>query len=159
MTALYEMTGQYRELMEMAEELDEQVFQDTLEMIQEGINEKAENIAMLMRNINGDVEALKAEEKRLQERRRSLEKKHDNMKSYLQEQMIAADMDKVPSTLFKIAIRNNPPKVSVLDENVIPDNYFITKRQLDKTTLKDALKNGEEIEGAQLIQEKGLTIK
>ncbi len=160
MTKLYELTGQYLELMEMAEELEPEVFQDTLEMITEDINAKSENIAMLLRNIESDTEAIKTEEKRLADRRKHLETQAKNAKQYLQDKLEEAGIDKVPSTLFKIQFQNNPPSVQIADESKVPSNFMIAQEpRVDKKALKEALKNGDEIEGVSLVQQRGLRIK
>lgn len=159
MGTLYDLTNQYRNLLELAEEVDATTFHDTLEALQDSINDKAENISFVLQEIKGHIEILRNEEKRLKERRMTLEKRYDHLKYYLQNEMEGLGIDKVKSAHFNISLRTNPPKLSVLDEETIPDSYFITKRQLDKKTLKDAIKNGEEIEGVSLVQERGLSIK
>jgi len=65
---LYELTGEWLSLMEMADdpELDEQAFQDTTEALEGDIDEKVENICKMIKNMEADADALKAEEKGLQ---------------------------------------------------------------------------------------------
>ena len=58
---LYELTGQFLEVNEMAEngEIDEETMQDTLESIECEIEVKAENYAKVIRNLESDMESLK----------------------------------------------------------------------------------------------------
>ena len=60
-----------------------------------------------------------------------------------------------------IAIYKNPEKVHILDEEKIPEEFFQVKetKLLNKDKLKESLKNGEDIPGCELIQEKRISIK
>ena len=157
---LYELSQSYVMLQEMAEELDPQTFLDTLDSIKEGFDDKAENTAKLIRSIEGDIEVLKAEEKRLAERRKTYEGKVNTLKEYLQIQMEVAGIEKVKRPLVTISIRNNPPSVRVLDESLIPSEYMIPQLpKISKKDIKEALKNGEFVPGAELQSTKGLVIK
>lgn len=159
MPTLYELTEQYHRLMELAGEVDEEAFQEALTDLTDDIENKADNIARVTRNMQGDIDTLKAEEKRLKERRTALEKKQTNLKEYLLNEMSKLDIPKVQSAHFTISVRNNPPKVNVLDENVIPEHYKVATYRIDKKALNEDLKDGIEVEGVNLQYGKGLTIK
>jgi predicted nuclease with TOPRIM domain len=157
---LYELTAAYSNVMEMAEEMDAITLQDTLESITEEIEDKAENIAKLIKNLNADVDALKAEEKRLADRRRGLEGKVSNLKEYLQNQLEVAGLDKVKRPTLTVSIQNNPPSLEVADENLIPSDYRIPQPdKIDKKSLLTLLKDGMEIEGVSIKQGRGLRIR
>lgn len=157
---LYELTDDYLRLMEMAEELDPETFRDTLESINEAIEEKIENTAYLVRNLEADIKVLKEEEKRLRERRQSLESKITRMKDYLKEQLEKAGIEKVKRPLVTVSIQNNPPSVKVIDEKLIPSTYMIPQEpKLDKKSLLQVLKNGEKVPGVELEQTRGLRIR
>ena len=55
----------------------------------------------------------------------------------------------------------NPVKVHIVDEEKIPDEFFQVKETkiLNKDKIKESLKNGEDIPGCELIQEKRISIK
>lgn len=157
---LYELSQSYVRLQEMAEELDPQTFLDTLDSIKEGIDDKAENTAKLIRSLEGDIEVLKAEEKRLAERRKTYEGKVSTLKQYLQVQMEIAGIEKVKRPLVTISIRNNPPSVRIADESLIPSKYMIQQKPvISKKSISEALKKGEFVPGAELQSTKGLVIK
>ena len=71
---LYELTEQYLALQEMAydPEVDEQVFQDTMEGLWGEIEDKADGYAKIILGMKADIEALRAEEMRLAARRKGL---------------------------------------------------------------------------------------
>jgi predicted nuclease with TOPRIM domain len=156
---LYELTTNYVSLMEMAEEMDATTLQDTLESIEEEIHDKAENIAKLVKNINADVDALRNEEKRLADRRKSLENKVTHLKEYLQNQLEVAGLDKVKRPTLTVSIQNNPPSVKVIDEKLLSDYMIPVEPKLDKKAILTALKEGMEVNGAELQQTRGVRIR
>ena len=70
---LYELTGQYLELLEMAEEdiLDQGIIKDTLEGLDGEIEDKAEKIEIVLKTLDSNVDMLEKEINRLE-----LRKKH-----------------------------------------------------------------------------------
>lgn len=157
---LYELVNTYKQIQDMADELDQQTLLDTLDSIREPIEDKAENTAKLIRSWELDVNTLKEEEKRLAERRKALENRITSLKMYLQIQMEVAGLEKVQRPNFTISIRNNPPSVSVLDESIIPSDFMIPQpAKVSKKDIAVALKNGDFVPGVELVQSKGLMIK
>jgi hypothetical protein len=157
---LYELTTHYAQLLDMAESLDEAVFQDTLSAIEEAIEDKAENTAKLIRCLEADCKAIKEEEQRLADRRKAMESKITGIKAYLQNQMEVVGIDKVKRATVTVSIQNNPPSVEVLDESIIPSDYMIqVAPKIDKKAILTALKDGLIIEGCSIKQGKGLRIR
>jgi predicted nuclease with TOPRIM domain len=157
---LYELTDNYMQLIELADQLDEETFRNTLESIQDSIEDKVENTAKVIKSIEADVLAIKEEEKRLKERRQALESRIDNIKDYLKEQLEKTGIDKVKRPTITVSIQNNPPKAEIVDEKTIPLTYKIPQpAKLNKKAILEAMKNGEKVPGAVLVQERGLRIK
>lgn len=157
---LYELTESYLNLLEMAEQLDEETFQNTLESIQEALEDKVENTAKFIRCLEADIAAIKEEEKRLADRRRALEEKADRAKDYLKDQLIKAGIERVKRPTITVSIQNNPPSVNVVDLDAIPTQYLIPQPpNVDKKTILQRLKDGESIPGVEIQQTKGLRIR
>lgn len=71
---LYELTSNFNQLQQMVEDgADPEVINDTLQSISEAIEDKVQGAALLIRNIEAQVEVIKGEENRLAERRKSFE--------------------------------------------------------------------------------------
>jgi uncharacterized protein YlxW (UPF0749 family) len=146
--------------LELAESMEEEVFQDTLSSLEDAIEDKAENMAKLIRCLEADAKAIKDEEQRLADRRRTIENRISSVKEYLQNQMEVAGLDKVKRPTVTVSIQNNPPSVSILDESLIPSTYMIAQApKIDKKGILTALKNGEEIYGAEMVQGRSVRIK
>jgi predicted extracellular nuclease len=159
-TKLYELTGHYRQILELAEEMDAELFTDTLQSITDAIEDKAENMAYVIKSIEADVKALKEEESRLKDRRTALENRVASMKQYLFDQLSAACIEKVKRPKITVSIVNNPASVEVADELVIPEDYLVPQPpKVDRKAILERLKAGEEVPGCSLKQGKGLRIR
>ncbi|WP_299032402.1 siphovirus Gp157 family protein [uncultured Anaerococcus sp.] len=154
---LYEISQSYNSLLDA--DLEGPEFEKALKVIDDAFDLKAENLAKLIRSIKGDIEAVKLEEKRLQAKRKTYENKIKRIEEYLFNNLQMTDKKKVQTPLFTIAIQKNPAKLVVKNEEKIPDKYFKTIRQLDKASLKEDIKEGLEVDYAELIQTESVRIR
>ena len=154
---LYEISQSYNSLLDA--DLEGPEFEKALKVIDDAFDLKAENLAKLIRSIKGDIEAIKLEEKRLEAKRKTYENKIKSIEEYLFNNLQMTDKKKVQTPLFTIAIQKNPAKLVVKNEEKIPDKYFKTIRQLDKASLKEDIKEGLEVDYAELVQTESLRIR
>lgn len=155
---LYELSLAFQDVQNM--DLDPEVMKDTLDSIKDAIENKAENIAKLIRNLESDVSAYKEEEDRLKTKRQSAENKVKWLKTYLEDNMKLTGKTKFKSGMFNFAIQKNPASVNIVDEKAIPEEFLIQQPpKVDKTSLKEILKRGIEVPGAELKQTEGLRIR
>lgn len=163
--ALYQIADQYLADMQKLQdmELDDQTLMDTLEGLSGELEVKATNVAMFVRNLESSAEAIKAAEKAMAERRKAIEAKAERIRQYLLENMQRTGITKIESPYLAIGLRKNPPSVEVIDQALIPDEYFDIPEPpaptLNKNRLKDDLKAGVIVEGAKLFQGQSLSIK
>lgn len=157
MATLYELTGQFLDIYNL--ELDEETKLDTLDSIdwQTDYEEKVENYIKVIKNIESDVEARKAEIKRLTELNKADEKKKDHLKETLSTSMQLTCHERVDTPLFKVSFRKS--QAVEVDETVLPEAYKVATWKPDKKRLKEDLKNGLEIIGASLVERKNLSIR
>lgn len=157
---LYELTENYSQVLELAEQLDAETLRDTLDSIDEAIEIKIENTAKVVRSLEGNVDAIDNEIKRLTDKKSTLNNNIKGIKSYMQESMEQVGKEKVKGHLFNIGIQNNPQSVNVVDEKKIKMDYFVEQpSKLDKKRLLADLKEGKEVEGAELQQTRSLRIR
>jgi len=162
MANIYEITAQYDAFMELADDpdVDEQVFFDTWLAIDGEFEDKAESYAKVMRNLQSQVDALKSEADRLTARKKTLEHNIDRMKNTLQRAMEITEKPKFKTNLFSFNIQNNPPSVFIPDESNVPEQFLVPQPpKVDKTAIKDWLKEGNTCEWAELTQGKSLRIR
>ena len=163
---LYELTSKRQELLDLIAAMDHEDLElsdavgDTLEALDEAIQDKAEAVASFIFSLQADSAALKQEEQRLSERRRLNDDKVERMKTYLHDMLDNAGLDKVKSSRFTIGFRKSQT-VDVLDLDTVPESLKRTKTivEADKTAIKQAFKQGIDVPGALLIDKRNLSIK
>ena len=165
MDTLYELTSEYLQLLDMLEDpdMDEQTILDTLEGVGGELEEKADGYARVMRQMDADAKAIKTEEERLYNRRKSLENRSAWLKNRLQNVMEITGKTKFKTELFSFGIQKNPARLVIDRESTdhAPAEYIIIQSPIwDKAKLKEALKAGKDVDGiAHLEQTEGLRIK
>ena len=164
MTALYLLTQEFREAAEKLADADlpDEVIADTLESLQFPIEEKAKNVAMVIRNIEASAKAIKEAADAMILRAKSEENRAKHLKGYLQSAMEATGITKIESPYFVISLRNNPESVVIDAESQIPADYM---REIpasyspDRILIKKAIQDGYEVPGCHLTRTQSLQIK
>lgn len=162
MANLYEITERYNNLLELLdnEEITQDILNSALNEVQDEFNEKALNIVKFIKNLESDVNGLDAEEKRLKAKKMAYKNKIEGLKKYLESGMIFSGLKKLNLGVFNISIAKNPPSLNILDEKLIPKEYLIEQApKIDNTAIKNAIKEGKEIAGCELVQKESLRIK
>ena len=163
MATLYELTGQYKELLDMMEDpdIDPKIITDTLEGLNGEIEEKADGYAKVMRQLQAEAEAIEKEEERLNDRRDMLMSRVARMKEALMESMRATGKTKFKTTLFSFGIRKASQKRLVIDhEETVPDKYWVQPPKIINTKmLKEDLAHGAMPGVAHLEQSEYLSIR
>lgn len=120
-------------------------------------DEKLGNIARMIQNWEAEAAALKAEAVRLSEKRMSIAGKIERLKNYVGLALGEGNGWSDGVLAFKW---HKGERVDV-DEKQLPENYWrvVTKREPDKAGLKQLLKTGESVPGAELIKTYSLAVK
>lgn len=157
---LYELANDFLEV-ENLEGVDAQTQNEILNAIKVEIENKGDGIIKFIRNEEASLKVIDEEIKRLQALKKSKNTKIRNMKSYLMHCMRLMGMKKIEGNLGRISIRKNPASLEILDGTIIPQEYMIKEViiNLDKTRVKEMLKNGETVPGCTLVQNESITIK
>ena len=153
---IYELTGAFAQIQSMIEHGQEGL-DDTLKSIECALEDKVEGYVSIIKNITSDIEGLKAEEKRLAERRKSLESSIDRMKSALEFALINSNKDKVKTSKFTVSFRKSS-SVEITNEALVPSEFIKIERKVDKAQIKNLLKH-HELEFARLVDKQNLQIK
>lgn len=163
---LYELTRQKQDLLNAIADMDHEDLElsdavgDTLDALNEAIEAKAEDVASFIFSLQADSAALKQEEQRLAERRRLNDAKIERMKTYLHDMLEDAQLDRVKGLKYTIGFRKST-SVNVLDLDTLPEGLKRTKTivEADKTAIKQALKEGLDVPGAVLVDNRNLSIR
>ena len=158
---LYEITqeAQYLAVLLETEELTPELEQ-ALIINQDQLQAKAVNYAKVIANYQAESDAIEQEIKRLKAMKESREKKIEWLKESVKKAMLVSGIEKVESPLFKLSVRRSEA-VEVDLVEALPKDFQNIKQVItaDKVSIKEAIKRGENITGARLVENFNLQIK
>jgi len=161
MSSLFNLKDNYKQVYELiADQEDEQILKDTLDSINDALEDKADGYVAVIKSLETDNNAIDEEIKRLKQRKTSNENGIKRLKETLQQVMEETGKEKFKTALNSYSIANNPPSLEVKDENVVPKEFFTEQEpKLNKKELLKAVKEGLEIEGIELKQSRSLRVR
>ena len=158
---LYEIDQAYQNWQEKVMEADGEVTPELMEElndIQENGDEKLESYAIVVKSLLAEAAGLNAEKKRIDEREKRAKEAAEKVKGYADYLMNLLGKEKFKTTRAAITYRRSE-SVSILDESVIPERFFKVKREISKADIKTALKSGETVAGAELVENQNIQIR
>lgn len=157
---LYEMTEAARQLKALLEsdEIDEQIFSDTIESI--GAGEKIDAYCKIIREYEAEIAERKSEIERLRTANDRAEKAIDRMKSALDGFMTASGQSKAKTALFSVSYRSDK-SVLITDESRIPERFLTVKTTTapNKAEIKRFISDGGTVDGAEIVENRSIQIK
>lgn len=159
MATLYELADAERQLLEMLENevIDEQAVNDTIEGLD--IGGKLESYCMVIRQLEADHAAYKAEADLFTLKAKRAENGVKRLKSGILNYLLSTNKSKAEAGLFKVSTRESKA-VKIIDDSKIPADYLIAQPpKIDKAGIKKAITNGETVTGAEIQLNKSVTIK
>lgn len=158
---LYELTDLMMELQSEAEndDIDPQVLADTFEGLDGAFEDKAEQWAKAMKQMESDEKSLELEEKRLAERRNRIKANRERMKEQLGMLMVASGKTKFKTPLFSFGFRKST-STEIIEGAEIPEWALIQRPpKVSKTEIKKHLDAGEELPFAKLVTKESVSIR
>ena len=121
--------------------------------------DKVLGIAKLLKNWSAEAEAIKAEEKRLADRRKTLERKQTHLQDYLLRN--CAQGEAYADAQAQVKVKLGRGAVEILNLEAVPIEFLRVKTETapDKTAIANAIKGGQEFEWAIIAQKPSLEIK
>jgi hypothetical protein len=129
------------------------------------LKEKQLAVVAWLKNNDANITLLDGAIKELQARKKALEGRFENLKSYLYKNMKENKISEISALdmTFSAKLKLNPPSVLIEDEAAIPSEYLTVPVMPlpapDKTLIKDAIKAGKEVPGCKLVQAERVEIK
>lgn len=139
------------------EETGEIIDENALAVLEQNRLMAIEEILLYYKNHTSNYEALKAESERIKERMDQEKKRAESAKNFMEKYLAG---EKFESPRVKATFRKSE-SVDVFDKGQIPDKYLRMTVSYDpnKTEIKKAIKEGQEVPGAKLVQKNNITIK
>ena len=169
--SLYTINAELSELLERGFAVDETTgeiiedIEDKLTALQMAEHDKLENVALYIKNLDSEADAIKAEEKILAERRKAKEGHIERLKKYLTDFMINTDKRKFETARVNLSFRKSEV-VSITDDEILwmfAKNNKEYLRQSDPvlnlTEIKKAIKSDKWVPGVVLLKRENLQIK
>ena len=135
---------------------------DALQMERE---QKLEGVALWIKDLKAEAEAVKAEADKLTARKKAVENKIDGLKQWL---LYALNGEKLKTARCNV-YQTHSQKVVIDDEKALVDMLMtspfgekflrVKEPEIDKNALKDSMKQGYEYEFAHLEQTESVVIK
>ena len=164
---LYELADKYRELLDAidAGEIDENAIEDTLEAIGGVFDEKIEQMACMVKEMDRNAENLKAEAAKISERAKRVAKSSDRIKEYMAFCMRSTGKDRINTVRAVVSFRRSE-RLNVTDEAALRhwlfhhDEYLNYKDpEINRYAIKLALKDGMDVPGAEVATFSNIQIK
>jgi hypothetical protein len=129
---------------------------DKLNALQIEREEKLENVALWIKDLKAEVEALKAEKQAFADRQKAAENKAESLKKWLTEALAG---EKFKTTRVAVSFRKTK-SVQVADILAL-DNKFLKYAEptADKVAIKKAIETGQEVAGATLVENVSISVK
>ena len=166
MTNLYEIAATFRaDADKLADlDLDQQTLIDTIEGMSGDLETKAQNTLFVARNLEATADAIDAAATAMAARSKAIKARAAALRMNIFEAMKFTGIQKIEGPFFRLTIQNNPAALSVTDAELVPERFWfqpetvVPPREIDKATLKAALKLKELIPGAQLTTGQRLVV-
>ena len=157
---LYDLSKKFNALYELAGEAEGEELVELFNELHESLGDKLDSSAKVIMQLKADAEALKAEEERLKQRRKTIENNIDRLRSMMLLALKSSGEAKMKSTLFSFSMRSLA-SVNITDSSLLTGEYVRTKTIIepDKKAIKESLDNGIDVKGAEIIYNESLQIK
>lgn len=147
--SLYNITNKFVDLMDKVQEgtITEEEYNELGEELAVQLQEKGSNIIGYTKNIELTINAMKEEEKRIADDRKSLESKLDKFKQYVKQNMEKLGITKMDTELGTLSIAKSPASVEIINEDEVPNEFKqeVVTVKIDKTKIKNNFKETGEI--------------
>lgn len=167
MAALWEITQEFLALASLIEEAGGEATDEVMEELaisRENFAHKAEGYARLILKWDSEVDAASAEIKRIQAIKKTKENAVGRLKETLKTALLifgqedSKGIKRFETPLIKLSTRKST-SIEITDEQALPQEAFVIKREVSKTAIKELLEAGAAIEGASVKENISVVIK
>lgn len=167
MNSLYEISNELREVynkLENGEGIDMETGEispelvNALELSQQNLQAKGIDIGYVIKSFDDEIDLYDREIKRLTERKQALKNAQERVKNNLKSAMEEFGIVEIKGQTLKISFRKSE-SVEVDNVDLLDDKFKRVKVEADKTAIKQAIKSGEQVNGARLVENNNLQIR
>ena len=142
-------------------DLDEQTINDTKESVGLLLEEKSEQLELILKELEAKEEKCKEIADFYAKKAKYANEKKKMLKELILGAMQKLSTKKIETATGTFTIRNNTPSLIIEDENLIPQKFIthISSIKIEKNEIKKEIKKGIEIPGAHLETSQSLLVK
>ena len=146
---LYEITQEMEVIEQMmeGEDVDQESFQLALDSLNVEYQTKVANTGLLVKNLKADADAIDAAIKDLKAKKDATNNRIDWLKSYMTENF----QEKVKTPLVSVNMQKGRERLEIREGTEFDSGYYKAP-ELNTTLIRERLKDGEEIEGAEIVR-------
>ena len=167
MNSLYEISSELREVynkLENGEGIDMETGElspelvNALEVSQANMRAKGIDIGYVIKSFDDQIDLYNTEIVRLTQRAKVLRNTRNKIKNGLENAMQEFGIKEIQGKTLKISLRKSE-SVEVDNLDLLDDKFKRVKVEADKTAIKQAIKSGEQVVGARLVENNNLQIR
>lgn len=139
--------------------VDEDKAKEYLEKLPIERDKKLEAYGLVIKNYTAEIEAIKQEQANLTARRQAKEKHVERLKKAITDSLLVFNQAKFETA--KVAFSFRKTSSVEVDMDILAKEFIREKVEYsaDKTAIKNAIKAGKVVEGAQIIEKQALQVK
>lgn len=167
MSSIYDISAELRGIQDKllsGEAIDQETGEilpsivNELALTQQNLQNKAIDCGYILKSFDDEIDLYDREIKRLTERKRVLQNTKQRINDSIKNAMIEFGITKIKGKTLTIGLRESE-SVEITDETLIDEQYKRIKVEADKVAIKNALRNGEDVQGARLVKNQNLQIR
>lgn len=161
MPTLNELTSGYKRVLALMEDesIDDEVIQDTMDSIESSIEVKLDNYATIIKELEAQQQKFQSQATAKQQLATTYKKRIHWLKNNMLTSLQLTGKRKIETENFRLSLRKNQAALDIVDESVIPVDYYKEQYVRQDAKIKDDLKAGKEVPGAILKQGESVIIK
>ena len=142
-------------------ELDEQTINDTKESVSLLLEEKSDQLELILKDLELKEEKCKEISDFYAKKAKKASERKKALKTLILEAMQGLGTKRIETETGAFTIKNNTPSLIIDDKSLIPAKFvtMIQSDKIEKEKIKKAIKNGEEIAGVHLETSQSLLIR
>lgn len=133
------------------------VSREAFDALQMEWSKKIEGVCLGYKNEKAEADAIKAEIDKLTERKKRHEKRAEGYKNFLQNVLAG---QKFETSKVAVSYRTTKDVVNVTNMALLPKEYLrFAEPEPNKIAIKEAIKSGKKVDGAELVDKTSMSVK
>lgn len=156
---LYEIASKKLEILQAVQDLEGELtpeLEAELSAIEATLDDKLKACCCVLKNLDALKDLHAAEIKRLTERKRAIEARHERLKEWVAK---SAPEEGWTNGIHALSWRKSKSVEVDIDAEKLPLEFSRMKFEAEKTKIKEAIESGTAVEGCRIVENRSLQVK